>query len=113
MRRPDSTEYLSYMFYYVDLIPIHEEEIEYGIYDFAAHCKEEAYYDEELCDIISNNFELMYRFAKEYADKKAGYILEEILEAKYIFFHDMSTPDEVMCIMQEFPECLFACGHMG
>ena len=57
--------------------------------------------------------EEMTEFAKECAGVTAGEILEEVVDAKYMYFDNRECSYLGYQALKELPECILCCNHMG
>lgn len=55
----------------------------------------------------------MTGFAKECAGITAGELLEEALDARYMYFNEMECSYFGYQAIKELPECILCCNHMG
>ena len=91
-----------------------EKEIEEWIINYISINLENYYmFDKILYEILLNNYDRVSQCAKKYANVPAGVILENILEAKYMYFDDGETHYLIADVIKESQYCIYGCNHMG
>ena len=76
-------------------------------------CQEFYNYYPLILDQYLLRYEEMTGFAKECAGITAGELLEEALDAKYMYFSEMECSGFGYRAIREIPECILCCNHMG
>lgn len=94
------------------------EEIEDDMWRALGEKTKPTYYFEDdelvLSFLIQNHAEEILKYALEYADVQEGVILEELLDAKYMFYDEMDVSGFLNCDrVIKSPYCILGCNHMG
>ena len=70
-------------------------------------------FDELVQYILIANYDAIWEYAIKNINKSIGEVLEELLEAKYMYFDDLETHYWIGETIMESEKCILGCNHMG